>query len=96
MVQRDVVFNIGEGTVEVFVEVDCHGKEPVRREMGQFTEKVDGHKPLTYEKTSSSQPTNSSINIFIGVTLIIFGVAGLTILCLKRFVRKYKRIDNPG
>jgi hypothetical protein len=48
MVQRDVVFNIGERTVEVFVEADCHGKEPVRREMSQFTDKVDGHKPLTY------------------------------------------------
>lgn len=48
MVQRDVLFNIKEKTIEIFTEVDCHGKELVRREMSQFTDKVDGHKPLTY------------------------------------------------
>ncbi len=87
MVDRDIVFNLKDKTVEIFSHADCLNKQVERRQMSQFTEEVNGHKPLSYESGSSVVQTvknNSDMFLVIGVILVIVGVLGLFILLMKQ------------
>jgi hypothetical protein len=95
MVDQDIVFNLKENTVEIFTEANCENKPTKEPDMGQFTNEVDGHKPLGYQESItsivSSKFKDTQIGIIVGIVLVFFGVVGLLVILLNK-----KDTDQPN
>lgn len=66
--------------------------------MSQFTEQVEGHKPLTYESIVDhivDSVKDYYLIIILGVILLLTGVVGIIIIVWKKFERKNKRKHKP-
>jgi hypothetical protein len=66
--------------------------------MSQFTEDVEGHKPLSYESSVESlvqSIKDSYLLIIIGVILVLVGVVGIVLIIWKKMQSKNKRKHNP-
>lgn len=99
MVERDVVFDIKDKTVEIFSNVNCLNNEGEARRMSQFSEDVKGHKPLNYESgfggIVETVKNNSVFFLIIGVVLIIAGVLGVFVLIIRHGQRQVSASHNP-
>ena len=88
MVDQDIVFSLKEKTVEIFTEANCENKPIKESDMAQFTNEVDGHKPLGYQESIasivSSKFKDTQIGIIIGIVLVFFGVVGLLVILLNK------------
>ncbi len=66
--------------------------------MSQFTDQVEGHKPLTYESIVDNivdSVKDYYLIIILGVILLLVGVVGIIAIVWKKVERKNKRKHNP-
>lgn len=66
--------------------------------MSQFTDQVEGHKPLTYESIVDNivdSVKDYYLIIILGVILLLVGVVGIIAIVWKKVERNNKRKHNP-